>query len=158
MPDFVGSEYVGDDIEELVRQAGGGRHQHPRQAQAISQPMARSSREIGKRGPLGFGSFSLAAGATAVLTARVQRAFHSDRLLITSSAIGLLATSLKIGDEEQVLGGSVPVELYGVNALADVKSDDFSPAPAGLDITLTLSNPTAGTITGTAGMKGFIKR
>jgi hypothetical protein len=156
MSEFIGGEYVGDDIEELVKQAGGG---HNRTAHsAISAPMQRSTREIGKRGPLGFGSYSLAAGATQAFTARVQRAFHSDRLLVTSSAIGILVTSLKIGDEEQVLGGSVPAELYGVNALADVKPDDFSPAPAGLDITITLSNPTAGTITGTMGMKGYIKR
>lgn len=154
MPDFVGEDYVGDDIDELVKQAGGGARTH----RAISTPMARSSREIGKRGPLGFGAYSLATGVTQAFTARVQRAFHSDRLLVTSSAIGILITSVKIGDEEQVLGGSVPAELYGVNALADVKSDDFSPAPAGLDITITLSNPTAGTITGTIGMKGFIKR
>lgn len=153
MPDFVGEDYVGDDIDDLVRQAGGGRTHR-----AVSVPMARSTREIGKRGPLGFGSYSLATGVTQAFTARVQRAFHSDRLLVTSSAIGILITSVKIGDEEQVLGGSVPAELYGVNALADVKSDDFSPAPAGLDITITLSNPTAGTITGTIGMKGFIKR
>jgi hypothetical protein len=154
MPDFVGAEYVGDDIEELVKQAGGGRSR----PQAVSSPMARSSREIAKRGPLGFGSYSLAAGASQSFTARVQRAFHSDRLLVTSSAIGIVLTSVRIGDEEQVLGGSVPAELYGVNALADVRPDDFSPAPAGLDITITLSNPTAGTIAGTIGMKGFIKR
>jgi hypothetical protein len=120
--------------------------------------MERSSREVGKRGPLGFGAYSIATLATQTFTARVQRAFHCDRLLVTSAAIGMLITSIKIGDEEQILGGSVPAELYGTNALADVKPDDFTPAPAGLDISITLMNTSLATIAGTIGMKGFVKR
>jgi hypothetical protein len=149
--DYVGGEYVGDDIDDLVKQAGGGKARG-------SAPMERSSREVGKRGPLGFGAYSIATLATQTFTARVQRAFHCDRLLVTSAAIGMLITSIKIGDEEQILGGSVPAELYGTNALADVKPDDFTPAPAGLDISITLMNTSLATIAGTIGMKGFVKR
>lgn len=154
MSEYVGAEYVGDDIDELVKQAGGGR---PRGA-AAGNMMQRSDRSIGKRGPLGFGAYSIATGVSQTFIARVQRAFHPDRLLVTSSAIGMLVTSIKIGDEEQILGGDVPAELYGTAALADVKPDDFTPAPGGLDISITLRNSTAGTITGTVGMKGFVKR
>lgn len=155
MTEYVGAEYVGDDIDELVKQAGGGRQ---RLASGSGAMMQRSARETGKRGPLGFGAYSIATLASQTFIARVQRAFHPDRLLVTSGAIGMLVTSIKIGDEEQILGGDVPAELYGVNAMADVKPDDFTPAPGGLDISITLRNSSGATIAGTIGMKGFVKR
>jgi hypothetical protein len=123
-----------------------------------SNAFERTKRSTLKRAPLGFGTYSIAAAASAILTARPQRAFHADRLLVTSSQLGVTVSSIKIGDEEQVLGGAVPAELYGVNALADSKPDDFSPIPSGIDASITLTNNAATTSTGAVGMKGSVKR
>lgn len=154
------TDYVGDDIDDLIDQVSGVGAAAPaaaRQQQGTPR-MARSSRDVAKRAPLGFGTFSLTTGTSVTLTARVQRSFAADRLLVVASATGILITSIKVGDEEQLLGGQVPQELYGPQALADSRPDDFTPGPGGVDFTITLSNPTAGTITGSAGMKGLVKR
>jgi hypothetical protein len=149
------TDYVGDDIDALIDQAAGiGAGKAAKNAPQF----ARSGRDVGKRAPLGFGTYNLAAAASVTLTARVQRAFQADRLLVTSSQLGVLITSVKVGDEEQLLGGSVPAELYGTTALADSKPDDFTPSPGGIDFAVSLTN-TAGTAsTGAVGMKGYVKR
>jgi hypothetical protein len=150
-------DYVGDEIDDLIDQVSGiGAVQ--KAAAAKSQNMARSSREIGKRAPLGFGTYLLATLASTTLTTRVQRAFAADRLLVTSSALGITITSIKVGDEEQVLGGGVPAELYGPSAMADSKADDFTPSPGGIDFSITLNNTSAASISGAVGMKGYVKR
>lgn len=149
------SGYVGDDIDRMIDQAAGVGAAGPRQA---AGKMQRSDRTIGKRAPLGFGTFNLAAAASVTLTATVQRAFMADRLLVTSSQAGIVVTSIKIGDEEQILGGTVPAELYGVNALADSKSDDFTPSPGGIQLSVSLTNSAATATTGSVGMKGYVKR
>lgn len=149
-------DYVGDDIDALINQAAGD--DYVGAAPKNSPQMARSQRTVGKRAPLGFGTFSLAAAASVTLTARVQRPFAADRLLVTASQLGIVITSVKVGDEEQLLGGTVPAELYGVNALADSKSDDFTPSPGGIDFSVTLTNTAATLSTGAVGMKGLVKR
>lgn len=149
-------DYVGDDIDDLIDQVSGVGAAAP--AKQGTPRMARSSRDVAKRAPLGFGGFSLTAGSTTTLTTRVQRSFAADRLLVVASATGLVITSIKVGDEEQILGGLVPQEMYGPNALADSRPDDFTPGPGGIDFSITINNPTAGTITGSAGMKGLVKR
>jgi hypothetical protein len=150
-------DYVGDEIDDLIDQVSGvgavARAKAPGNAQ-----MARSSRDVGKRAPLGFGTYSLATLASTTLTTRVQRAFAADRLLITSSALGITVTSIKVGDEEQVLGGGVPAELYGPTAMADSKADDFTPSPGGIDFSITLNNTSGASIVGAVGMKGYVKR
>jgi hypothetical protein len=153
----MSDDYVGDDIDRLIDQASGVGAATPTRQQGGAR-MVRSDRTIGKRAPLGFGVFSLAAGASVTLVATVQRAFMADRLLVAPSQIGVLITSVKIGDEEQILGGSVPAELYGATAMADSRPDDFSPAPAGIQLSVTLTNGAATTTTGAVGMKGSVKR
>jgi hypothetical protein len=154
---------VPDDIDALIDEVSGeefvgaARRGQP-VARARSAPMARSERSVEKRAPLGFGNYTLAAGASTTLTARVQRSFHPDRLLCTSSQLGALITSIKVGDEEQLLGGSVPAELYGTAALADPRSDDFTPSQGGIDFSITISNSAATSTSGAVGMKGLIKR
>jgi hypothetical protein len=151
------SDYVGDEIDQLIDQAAGVGAAAPRRAPG-SPTLVRSDRTVGKRAPLGFGVYSLATLASVTLTARVQRAFQADRLLVTSSQLGVMITSVKVGDEEQLLGGSVPAELYGVNALADSKPDDFTPSPGGIDFSVSLTNSAGTTSTGAVGMKGYVKR
>jgi hypothetical protein len=148
-------EYVGDDIDDLIDQVSGVGAAAQRRG---SPQMARSSRDVGKRAPLGFGAYSLATLASTTLTTRVQRSFAADRLLVTSGALGIVITSIKVGDEEQILGGNVPAELYGVNALADSKPDDFTAAPGGVDFSISLTNTSGSTIAGAVGMKGLVKR
>ena len=159
--EYVGAaEYVGDDVDSYVDEVSGA--EYVGAARAAPRPqgaaMARSQRSTGKRAPLGFGNYSLATTTSTTLTARVQRSFHPDRLLVTSSQLGVLITSIKVGDEEQILGGSVPAELYGTSALGDSKPDDFTPSEGGIDFSISLTNSAASTSTGAAGMKGLVKR
>lgn len=153
MVNAVGEEYeIGAD--------GAVRRKVPRRgaAPAGQRPgFQRTAAQIQRRPALGFGAFSIATTATATLTARPQRAFKGNRLLIVPSAAGLLIQSFRIGDEEQLLNPGVPVEMYGPLALAD-DPDDFTPLASGMDAVLVLSNPTGGTITGSAGIKGFVFR
>lgn len=132
-----------------------------------SPPFAMSARETERRAPLGFREdgtgaffFSLAAaiGATTTMRAKVSRVAHVNRLLIVPSAPGVVLTSVKVGDEEQLLDAGVPVELYSVAALTDTLPDNFSPLGPALDFIVTLFNTTAGAITGTIGTKAAAKR
>lgn len=151
MNQYVGAQdYVGDEVDDMIQAVGAD--------PARARQFAKTRAETGKRAPLGFGTYSIAAGASTILTARPQRAFQADRLLVTSSQLGVTISSIKVGDEEQVLGGSVPAELYGTGALADSKSDDFTPSSGGIDFSITLTNGAATTSTGAVGMKGFVKR
>lgn len=161
----MSDDYVGDDIDQLIDQAAGVGAATPTRrgaqrggAQQGGTAMIRSDRTVGKRAPLGFGAFNLAAGSSVTLTATVQRPFMADRLLITASQPGVLVTSIKIGDEEQILGGNLPAEIYGPSALADTRSDDFSPAPAGISLSVTVLNTAATATTGSVGMKGHVRR
>ncbi len=173
--DLVGAEYdagVQGEIEDLVNAVGSEyevgadgavrRKARPGQQAPRGQPgsglMARTKGEVRKRAAIGFGAFSIVTLGQATLTARVQRAFHPDRLLIVPSAPGILFLSIRVGDEEQLLNPGVSAEAYGVNALADSRTDDFTPCAPGMDLTLMLSNPTLATITGSATMKGLVFR
>jgi hypothetical protein len=142
-----------DDIDRMIDEASGV-GAAPRSA----KPMNRSDRTVAKRAPLGFGVFSLATLTSVTLTATVQRPFMADRLLVVTSQTGVIITSIKIGDEEQILSGNVPAELYGTGALADSKPDDFTPSPAGIQLSVTLNNTAGTTTTGSVGMKGYVKR
>jgi hypothetical protein len=149
-------DYVGDSVDDLIEAAQGigAAPSNPSKAAL----MARSSRQTVKRAPLGFGTFSLATLTSITLTSRVQRPFQADRLLVTASQLGITITSIRIGDEEQLLGGSVPAELYGTSAMADSKPDDFTPSPGGIDFSITITNTAGTTTTGAVGMKGYVKR
>ena len=150
------TDYENDEIDDLVNEVSGEFVGAARGGD--SKAFERTRRSTMKRAPLGFGTYSIATTASAILTARPQRAYHPDRLLVTSSQLGVVINSIKIGDEEQVLGNAVPAELYGVNALADSKVDDFSPIPSGIDASVTLTNSAGTTSTGAVGMKGMVKR
>lgn len=132
-----------------------------------SPAFMRSARETARRAPLGFTEqgtgnmfFTLAAaiGAVSRMFAKVSRVSHVDRLLIVPDAPGAIVTSIKIGDEEQVLSAGAPVELYSEFALTDVRPDNFSPLQSGLDFIVTLENTTAGLISGTIGCKAEVER
>lgn len=142
--------------DQLVDEVSGGMYVGADQQQG--NLMRKTKAETQKRAPLGFGNFSLTTGTSGSFTARPQRPFHPDKLLVTSSGLGVLIDSIKVGDEEQILGGAVPAELYGTAALADPRPDDFTPSFGGIDFSITLRNTNAGTVTGAIGMKGVVKR
>jgi hypothetical protein len=159
-----------DDIDDLIDQVSGvdevGARAKRNKAIAMSSQameaarakLLRTTGEVARRAPMGFGAISLATTVTTTYTQRPQRSYHPDVLLIVPSATGLLITSFKVGDEEQLMGSSVPVEMYGTAALSQTLPDDFSAVASGMDLALTMNNPTAGTITGSAGVKGQILR
>jgi hypothetical protein len=161
-------DYVGDSVDDLIRAAAGigaddddeigAKAARSKGGSRQGDLMAKTAARMVKRAPLGFGIYNLATDASITLTARVQRAFQADRLLVTASQLGVIITSIRVGDEEQLLGGSVPAELYGVNALADSRSDDFTPSAGGIDFAVTLTNKAATASVGAVGMKGFVKR
>lgn len=182
----MAGDYVGDAVDDMIARVSGGdeelgyelgyemgamddaeigrkvkKHLAKKgHLKAMGSPvMMRSTREIWKRAPLGLGTYSLAAAAVTTLTGTVQRPFQPDRLLITSSALGIVVTSIKVGDDEQVLNGNVPAELYGTNAINDSLPDNFSPGATAITFSVSLSNTTAATtITGAVGFKGAVKR
>lgn len=148
-------------LRRALRQAGSVTSGLP------SPAFERSSRDTERRGPSGFTEdgtgkffFTLAAviGSSTVMRSKVSRVVHVDRLLIVPSLPGAIITSIKVGDEEQVLSAGAPVELYSSPALTDTLPDNFSPLSAALDFIVTLFNTTAVAITGTIGFKGDCKR
>ena len=130
-----------------------------------SPPFGQSSRSTERRAPLGFvedesgaSFFTIAAGATTIMRAKVSRVAHVNRLLIVPSAPGVVLQSVKVGDEEQMLAPGAPVELYSTDALTDSVPDNFSPLGGALDFSVTLLNTTGAPITGTIGIKADVKR
>lgn len=132
-----------------------------------SPPFARSDRRTMRRSPLGlvedgtgaaFFSLPAVVGATTTMRGKVSRPYHGDRLLVVPSAPGVVITSIKCGDEEQLAAPNAPVELYSSAALTDRLPDNFSPIASGIDFSVTFLNTTAVAITGTAGLKGAVER
>ncbi len=160
--DDIGDDEMGYDVGYDVgaaprrgRRRPGKRHQ----LAAMGSPvLARSEREMWKRAPLGLGNYSLATTVSGTFTGTIQRPFQPDRLLVTSSQLGILITSIKVGDEEQVLNGSVPAELYGVNALTDSLPDNFTAGATAITFSVSLSNSAGTTTTGAIGFKGAVRR
>lgn len=129
-----------------------------------SPAFARGAWNLMRRSPAGFQtsagalSASVGAGLTQTLTATVERPTQVDRLLLVPSAPGLVITSLKMGDIDQLLTPGVPVELYGTSALTDSLPDNFTPLAANASCKITLLNTTGATITCTLGFKAKAKR
>lgn len=161
-----GLDEIGYDVETLSdAEVGAIAKRRMRAAAPLAASQAqpgsfvRSSRDILRRAPGGFPSFSLAAaiGATATNAITVSRPVDISRLTITPSGPGIVMDSMKVGDEEQLLTSGVPVEMYGATVY-DVRSDNFTTLPAGIPLTIVLRNTTAGALTANIGFKGEVKR
>lgn len=163
MDDMIARVSGDDGVEGLEavgarrRHHGHGPAGHPR-GPAGTPLLARGTRETWRRAPLGLGNFSLLTGTSVTLSGQVQRPFQANRLLVTASDLGILITSIKVGDEEQVLNGSVPAELYGPEALTDSEPDDFTPGATAISFSVTLNNTNSGTVSGAVGFKGWVQR
>jgi hypothetical protein len=86
----------------------------------------------------------IAPGATANISIRPQRAIRVQRLVLQStvSPSQLLITDITVGARPQfVNAGAVPVGVFAANAFdVELRGDTASP---GIEITLTVTNPSA---------------
>lgn len=162
--DDIGYDEIGEMSDEEVgakvkRAARRARAVAPAAAAPSAGSFVRSSRDIIRRAPGGFPTFALAAsiGATTTLSVKVSRPTDITRLVAVPSGAGIVMDSLKVGDEEQLLTSGVPVEMYGA-AVFDQKPDNFTTLPAGIDLTITLRNTTAGALSCNIGFKGEVRR
>ena len=106
---------------------------------------------------LPLGSTSIGVGATVTITSNPQHPFKAERMILFPSAVGLLITNLQIGTDSQfVAAGSMPVELFAAaNEDATFNADTARP---GVEIAMTVNNPTAGAITLGGGILGTVVR
>lgn len=107
-----------------------------------------------RRYPLGLGATIIGPGATAIITANPQLPFRVNRL-VTAGGAGLLIDNVQVGTVSQfVAAGSVPVEIFAPDAVAvELKGDTAVP---GVNVQITVSNPTAGPITFSAAIIGLV--
>jgi hypothetical protein len=154
----LSDQEVGAIVKNRARQGAAAR---PAAAVAAGQPgsFVRGTRELNRRAPAGFPTFSLAAaiGATSQQSITLSRPADITRLVIVPSAAGVVMDSMKIGDEEQLLNSGVPVELFAANVV-DPRSDNFTTLPSGIPLTILLRNTTAGAITANIGFKAEVQR
>lgn len=150
----LSDEEVGAIVKRRARKAGSP-------AALVPQPgsMVRSSRDVMRRAPAGFPTFSLAAaiGAVSVQSIKVSRPVDITRLVMVPSGPGIVIDFMKVGDEDQLLTSGVPVEMYA-SGVFDARPDNFTTLPAGIDLTIQLRNTTAGALTCNVGFKGEVKR
>lgn len=149
-----GMNIAGEDDDELdmiigaVAQKVQQRRQAQRaQAVQLQRPvrvLQRVQNTQLRRYPLGLGATAIAAGATAVISANPQLPFQVNRLVTPST--GLLIDNLSVGTASQfVAAGAVPVEVFSPDAVdVDLKGDTAVP---GVAVQITVSNPTAGSLT-----------
>ena len=106
-----------------------------------------------RRYPLGLGATSIAAGATAIISANPQLPFRVDRLVTPST--GLLIENLAVGTVSQfVAAGAVPTEVFAPDAFdVQLKGDTAVP---GVSVQITVSNPTAGALTFSGAIIGTV--
>lgn len=138
--EVAGLERVGQDVPDPGRRAG----------------LQRQQRELVKRRPLGFApetSNTVAAGATETFTATAKRGLRVNRLLVSTTAAGIVINSIKMGDVEQVLTPGVAAEAYGPDALTDSVPDNFDAIAANTEVTIEVENPTASPIDVTVAAK-----
>lgn len=96
-----------------------------------------------RRYPLGLGVTSVPAGGTAIIRANPQLPFKLERLV--SPSLGLSIDNLQVGTVSQfVAAGAVPTEAFAPDAVAVQLAGDT--AVPGVDIAITVSNPTVGAI------------
>ena len=140
--DIVGAEYdaVGDVLDDLLADDSAGAIS----PQAFRRGVKTKVNRVLRRFPIGLGATSVAAAATLTISVNPQLPFKIERLLIPGSA-GLLITDLKVGTVSQfVAPGSIPVEVFAADSIGVFLKGDT--AVPGVNIDLTVNNPTGGAI------------
>lgn len=157
---YIGDEYIGDEVNDLLRQAGV--EGNPMDEQEIGGGAAKFRKRGGTNrytGYLGFGpGVSIGIGATTTFQDTVQRNYQPTRLVIVPAAIGTVVDSVRIGDEEMIVGSkAIASECFDKASLNSVP-DDLPAAAPGMSITVKITNPTAAAVVVSAGMKGHVLR
>lgn len=132
-----------DSLEGEFDIVGAAGRRGTRRARLPSGQSARAYQWI-----LGFPSTgSVAAGATVTVTARPQRPFRVERLVIPATAATFVLSQFVVGADSQLvnLGGEVDASVFGPTAVGIMLSG--SSATSAMDISLTLTNITAGALT-----------
>lgn len=146
-----GEEVMGDAVQDILSGVGavGPRRRGVR--------LRRKAPTRVRRLYLPLGSTSIGIGATVTITANPQHPFKAERLVVFPSAVGLLITNIQIGTDSQfVAAGSVPAEVFQAqNEDATFNADTARP---GVEISLTVNNPTAGAITFGGAILGTVIR
>lgn len=151
-----GEQIIGDDFDDDVAailsgmsddddMVGAIRRKKAKRANLMRAKMALrgvKNRELRKY-PLGLGATNLGAGATAIIGANPQLPFRVRRLVTAS--VNLLIENIQVGTQSQfVAAGAVPTEVFAPNSFdVDLKGDTAVP---GVQVQLTVSNPTAGAL------------
>lgn len=145
-----GDEIVGGAVEDILSGVGavGPRR---RGVRLRKKPATRVRRLY-----LPLGSTSILAAATVTITANPQHPFKAERLVVVGGA-GLLITNIQIGTDSQfVAAGSLPVEVFQPNNEdATFNADTARP---GVDIAITVNNPTAGAVVFAGAVLGTVLR
>lgn len=93
-----------------------------------------------RRVPLGLGSANVAAGATAILSAVVQRPLQPGRLVLSSDTLAaFLVNDIKVGSMSQLAGTSG----LAAETFSDVAQDVgvmFTPAGSGITVSVSVTN------------------
>lgn len=138
-----GGEYGGDAVGALG----------PRRVARLQRRPARRLRRLFL--PVA-GNVSVAANTTVNFTANPQHHFKPERLTTIGGA-GLLITNILVGTDSQfVAAGSIPVEFFQA-ANEDVTFNADTGRP-GVEITITVQNPTAAPIVFSAAVLGTVIR
>lgn len=148
-----GGEIIGDEFEDEIgapwRRRRRRRRRRPRRRRYGKRKALRRvrNRQL-RRYPLGLGATVIGAGATAIISANPQLPFRVNRLVVAINAgsTGLLIDNLQVGTVSQfVAAGSVPIDVFAPDAVAvQLKGDTAVP---GVNVQITVSNPTGGALT-----------
>lgn len=125
------------------------RRRRPRRRATMRRVKARAFR----RYPLGLGTTSIAAGATAIISALPQLPFKLERL--STPAQGLVIDNIQVGTVSQfVAAGAVASEVFGTTATGVALRGDT--AVPGVAIQITVSNPTAAAVVFSGALIGLV--
>lgn len=159
MQDEIGWDEIGDDVDAML--AGDEMVGSAPQRRLAGRPGPNAglvrSRGYSKNReyPLGFSSSgTIAAAASATITAQPQTLFRPKRLVIPSSIAGSFTIQdIKIGNSSQlVAAGSIPGALYSELAVGTMQRYDT--AAPGILISLSITNTSAGALAFSAAMVG----
>jgi hypothetical protein len=151
--DIIGdSNLIGDAVDELLKGADDGVQGYDIVGAAQRAQLRNRQPTRLQRLALGLGITSLAATTSAIVTVTPQVPFKLERLI--SQSTGLTVNDVKVGTNSQFVGaGSIPIEVFARDAIGvSLKGDTAVP---GVDIALSVSNPTAGVLTLTGAYLGL---
>lgn len=152
--DIIGSDLIGDAVDDLLKGADDGIEGYGGDILGAVRKgkFQRTAPNRLQRLALGIGVTSVNAASSAVITVTPQVPFKLERFI--SQTASLAVNDIKVGTVSQFVGaGSIPVEVFARDAIGvGLKGDTAVP---GVDIALYVSNATAGAISLTGAYLGI---